>query len=131
MKSRSTVFYSPINQIQEIDAKATQILKKWLGLHITANPAILYLPKSDHGLGLPSIIDKLKAMQLVKAHIVTHSKDHITSAIAAAVATKQAESYTKQWKPFPTLASFDAALTFDPNLRPTWANMDWVLTAKR
>src|SRR5215216_6413454 len=32
------------NQIINMQSKATQYLKTWLGLHITANPAILYLP---------------------------------------------------------------------------------------
>jgi hypothetical protein len=37
---------------------ATKLLKKWLGMNIPANPAILSLPREHHGLDIPSIIDK-------------------------------------------------------------------------
>ena len=38
----------------ELEAMATRFLKRWAGLAKSANPNLLYLPKRDSGLDLPS-----------------------------------------------------------------------------
>ena len=50
-----------------LEATATRFLKKWSGLAKSADPARLYLPKSDGGLALPPIgllYKKLKVSQV-------------------------------------------------------------------
>ena len=101
------------NQLREMESEATRLLKSWLGLHVTSNPAILYLPKDNFGLGYPSILDKYMGMQLVKAHIVKNSKDRCTAAVASVVSAKQRSNNSRQWKPFPSLEAFESALMFE------------------
>ena len=40
---------------RELEAMATRFIKQWAGLAKSANPNLLYLPKRDSGLNLPSL----------------------------------------------------------------------------
>ena len=45
-------------------AMATRFLKQWAGLAKSANPNLLYLPKRDSGLNLPSLSFLYKRLQV-------------------------------------------------------------------
>ena len=50
-----TIYEYPITWIErELDLMTTKFLKKWAGLTKSANTSLLYLPKCDGGLNLPS-----------------------------------------------------------------------------
>ena len=60
------VMQLPISWVQStLEARATHFLKRWSGLAKSADPAHLYVPKSEGGLQLPSLTllyKKLKVM---------------------------------------------------------------------
>lgn len=49
---------------REVEAMATRFLKRWAGLAKSANPNLLYLPKRDSGLELPSLSSLYKRLQV-------------------------------------------------------------------
>lgn len=108
-----TVYDFSENQISRFSDLTTKYLKKWFKLHPSANPSILYLTRQHYGLGLPCIVEQLKAMQIVKHHLVGNSADPITNAVARLVSEKQSSSQSSQWKPSVELKSFEQALLFD------------------
>ncbi len=49
---------------RELEATTTRFLKKWSGLAKSANTSILYLPKREGGLELPSLLTLYKKLQV-------------------------------------------------------------------
>ena len=102
-----------INMILPMQRTATRYLKEWYGLHGTANPSLLYLPrKKFYGLGLTSIEACLKTMQICTTSLVKHSQDPITKAIFERKSKRDLRSRSSQWKPSIDLALFERALEF-------------------
>ena len=49
---------------QELETMVTRFLKRWASLAKSANPNLLYLPKRDSGLNLPSLFFLYKQLQV-------------------------------------------------------------------
>jgi hypothetical protein len=102
-----------INMVSPLQNMATRYLKSWYKMHRTSNPRVLYLPRKNyHGLGLTSIENCLKTMQLCTAGLVKHSKDSITSAVFKMKSEMEHRSRSPHWKPAVDLESFERALQF-------------------
>jgi hypothetical protein len=108
-----TIYDFSVDSVMPMHNLATKLLKKWLGMNIPANPAILYLPREHHGLGIPSIIDKLKAMQIIKLHLVQNSSDLCTKSVSSVVAVKSHSRSATSWNPSLALAKFESQLVFE------------------
>ena len=90
-----------VSSIQkDLEAPATRFLKKWYGLAKPANPAILFLPKSQHGLGLTSPVDKFKSLQVSAAHQLHSSSDPSIISLANSASSRKASD---RWSPFDAL----------------------------
>lgn len=104
------VYDASVNMVSPMHKTATRYLKHWYGLHVTANPSILYLPTKDHGLGLTSIIVCYKTMQLCCAGTVKYSMDPTTRGAFRIVSDRDLRSTSNTWKPSQQLIEFEKAL---------------------
>ena len=79
-----------VSSIQkDFEAPATKFLKKWFKLAKPANPAILFLPKSQNGLGITAPVDKFKSLQVSAAHQLRSSVDPSISALVSPLQPEQ------------------------------------------
>ena len=102
-----------INMVSPLQTTATRYLKSWYKMHRTSNARILYLPrKVYYGLGLTSIENCLKSMQMCTAGLVKHSEDPITSAVFKMKSDMDHRSRAHRWKPSVDLELFERALQF-------------------
>ena len=100
-----------VSSIQkDLEAPATRFLKKWFGLSKPANPAILFLPKSQHGLGLTSPVDKFKSLQVSAAHQLLSSSDPSIITLANSASSRTASN---RWSPFDALNQAQAIVEFN------------------
>ena len=101
-----------VSSIQkDFEAPATKFLKKWLKLAKPANPAILFLPKSQNGLGITAPVDKFKSLQVSAAHQLRSSVDPSISALVSSASARAATSH--RWSPFVELEQAQNEVNFN------------------
>ena len=74
------VFNFSINSVLPME-KTTTYLKSWSGAHKSLHPSVLYLLRSEYGLGITSISACLKSMQVTARSLVKYSTDAVTSGV--------------------------------------------------
>ena len=73
----------PLSWIErQLEASATQYLKKWAGMVKSANPNLLYLSKQSGGLNLPAITTLYKQLQVSRQSQLLLSSDPCVRKIA-------------------------------------------------
>lgn len=78
-----TIFTFPSSWVErELEATATRFLKKWSGLAKSANPNMLYLPRSEGGLDLPSLSGLYKRLQVSRQAQLLTSLDPCVRRVA-------------------------------------------------
>lgn len=70
-----TIYDFSVSFGEELEAKITLHLKKWLGLSKNASPSILYRSTDHFGLSLTKITTHLKNMQVCRMHLLKYSQD--------------------------------------------------------
>lgn len=65
----------PLSIAIEFDKHTNRFLKRWAGVHRSAEVGVLYRPKEHFGLGLTKISIHFKKMGVVKCLLLKHSKD--------------------------------------------------------
>ena len=106
------VYNFSVNSVLPMEKTATRYLKSWYGAHKSFNPSVLYLPRSDHGLGITSISTCLKSMQITARSLAKHSTDIVTSGVYTLVQNAEAKSQSNQWRPTQELESIERQLQF-------------------
>ena len=88
-------------------------LKKWVGLARLANPALLFLPKTKGGMGLPSLVTLWKKVQISRACQLISSHDPVVRHAATQLTLREEKSSRVKFRPM--VAARDA-LTVDPGM---------------
>ena len=96
-----------------LQAESTRFLKKWVGLAQCANPALLYVPKTKGGMGLPSIVTLWKKQQVSRACQLISSRDPVVRYAATKLTGKEEESIRAKFRPMVVARE---ALTVDPGM---------------
>ena len=82
------------------------MLKKWAGVGRSVDTGLLYRSRDSFGLGLTSVSDHYKYMQLIKCQLLQASND---SSISILYASKKArETKGRVWRPTRALAVVDS-----------------------
>ena len=87
----------PPSFVNKITALCNRYLKRWLHLHKSASPEILYLPCPGLGAKHPTTV--LKSLQVVKHLILASSNDPRTQYVATTNYAKANADRSKRWKP--------------------------------
>jgi hypothetical protein len=69
------IYDLPLTEIEELEATSNKYLKKWLGLQRSAVTEILYVKRKHHGFQIHSLVTLYKRLQLIRCHLLKHSKD--------------------------------------------------------
>jgi hypothetical protein len=80
-----------------ITATVTRYIKKWLNIHKTVSPELLFNPSPGLGLHHPKIY--LKSLQVVKYLILAKSKDTRSNYLASRQLTEAKHNKSKRWQP--------------------------------
>ena len=96
-----------------LEAESTRYLKKWVGLARSANPALLFLPKTKGGMGLPSLVTLWKKVQISRACQLISSHDPVVRHAATQLTLREEKSSRVKFRPM--VAARDA-LTVDPGM---------------
>ena len=86
-----------------LEATATRYLKKWSGLARSADPARLYLPKTNGGLNLPAISQLYRKMHVSHACQLITSRDPVTQHVAKLQIEKEQNQQRAKFKPMLTV----------------------------
>jgi hypothetical protein len=105
--------FSVTNIFKDFEALATRFLKKWYGLAKSANPSILFLPKSRNGLGITSPVEKFKTLQVCAFHQLVNSKDPLITSLAKSSNERDSLSKSNKWSPATALTSAESSLNFN------------------
>ena len=90
------VMQLPISWVQStLETRATHFLKRWSGLAKSADPARLYVPKSEGGLQLPSLTLLYKKLKVSQASLMLTSRDRVIQHVAR----KSIQSEENQQRP--------------------------------
>ena len=82
---------------QELTKRATSKLKKWAGLASSSEVGVLYRAKKDFGLGITSLEDHYKRMQLVKCDLLKNSGSDDVRLLFQAKANKEGKE-GRMWR---------------------------------
>ena len=109
------VYDFPLAFAREMEKSATRYLKRWAGLYRNADVDILYRPREKFGLGLTSCTAHLKAMQVIKCHLVKHSKEGGSGMLQRQylLRLEHVKTFSRRWKPFSVLEDAEAKVKFD------------------
>lgn len=78
-----TIYHFPSSWVKhELEATTTKHLKKWSGLAKSANPNMLYLPRCEGGLDLPSLSGLYKRLQVSRQAQLLTSADPCVRRVA-------------------------------------------------
>ena len=91
------IYDFPPSFVNTITAIVKRYLKRWLHLHKTARPELLFL--ACPGLGVKNPTTSLKSLHIVKHLILSKSDDPRTRFVANANHAKAAAANDKRWKP--------------------------------
>ena len=91
------IYEFPPSFVNKITAIVKRYLKRWLHLHKTASPELLFLVCP--GLGVKNPTTSLKSLQIVKHLILSKSDDPRTRFVANANHAKAKAATDKRWKP--------------------------------
>ena len=83
----------------ELEAMATRFIKRWAGLAKSANPNLLYLPRRDSGLNLPSLSFLYKQLQVSRQRQILTSADPCVRRIAENGLQSETSSERKKFQP--------------------------------
>ena len=62
--------------LEELDAVANRFIKSWAGIPLYgSNPVLLYLPKTEKGLGVVKLSHYWANLGLVREHLLKYSGD--------------------------------------------------------
>ena len=84
---------------RKLEAMATRFIKRWAGLAKSANPNLLYLPKRDSGLNLPSLSFLYKQLQVSRQCQILTSADPCVSRIAENGLQSEISAERKKFRP--------------------------------
>jgi len=98
---------------ENIQPLVDRMLKKWTGLARAANTNIFYRAKKHYGLHLTHMVDFTKRLQVIRCHLLKHSKDpRVVEVYRAKEARHAAEvdSLRMRWRPTKALSKAEAAV---------------------
>ena len=97
-----------------LEAKATKYLKRWSGLARSADPARLYLPRTDGGLQLLSLSVLYEKLQCSQAALLLTSQDGITRLVTSPQTQREKEMERISFRPLVLVRDIMAQ---DPGMR--------------
>ena len=121
------VYDFPLAFARGMEKSATRYLKRWAGLYRNADVDILYRPREKFGLGLTSCTAHLKAMQVIKCHLVKHSKEGGSGMLQRQylLRLEHVKTFSRRWKPFSVLEDAEAKSSLTRSLQVKLAGRVW------
>ena len=109
------IYDFPLSFAKELEQRATRHLKRWGGIYRNADVDILYRPREKFGLQVTSITAHYKAMQVIKCHLLKHTKEGDSGVIQKhyLLRLEDEKKFTRRWKPTPVLEEAEAKVVFD------------------
>ena len=109
------VYDFPLDFAKQLDRTAICFLKKWTGIFKRADNGVLFRDRDRLGLGLTSPSSLLMQMQVLKCHIIKHSKEGPDGPLRKLYLRRleKENKIVRRWKPCPTLEEAEAKLEFD------------------
>ena len=109
------VYDFPLDFAKQLDRTAICFLKKWTGIFKRADNGVLFRDRDRLGLGLTSPSSLLMQMQVLKCHIIKHSKEGPDGPLRKLYLRRleKENKIVRRWKPCPTLEEAEAKLELD------------------
>ena len=90
----------PISWVEStLEAKATQSLKRWVGLAKCAETSRLYLPRAQGGLQLPPLTLLYKKLRASQASLLLTSKDRVVQHVVSRLTQHEENQHRTTFRP--------------------------------
>ena len=123
-----SIYEYPPSFVNKITAIVTRYLKKWLCLHTTTSPELLFL--DCPGLVVKHPTTSLKSLQIVKHLILSNSDDSRTKFVANINKAKAQAALDKRWKPEISAANIERELQWEEKYMPVKHNVTQVKSSR-